>query len=172
LRVLLVQVDVDDAVAPLQELARLSLFADVTLLVAWSTHEAARYLETLKAYEHKAPTAIQERPEGEFGPRLAETLAAVRGVTRADAATLLRGFGSFAGIVAADEAALGACPGLGPKKIRRLRAALAGPLSVLPLDNAQRVRLGLPPVEAMAVAGAGAGGGDGGGDRGGGDEDD
>ena len=67
LRVLLVLVDADDNVKSLQELNRFCFLNDFTLILAWSREEAARYIETLKAYEKKSPESIQEKVEKDFG---------------------------------------------------------------------------------------------------------
>ena len=63
LRILLVLVDVDDdiSVKPLNELNKLCFNNDVTLLLCWSNEECARYLETLKLYENKSASSIQEK---------------------------------------------------------------------------------------------------------------
>jgi DNA repair protein Rad10 len=45
---------------------------------AFSVPEAARYLETYKAYENKGASAIQERVESTFLPRAQEALTTVR----------------------------------------------------------------------------------------------
>ena len=39
---------------------------DMTLLLAWSNLEAARYLETLKAYENKSPDSIRGRVDDDY----------------------------------------------------------------------------------------------------------
>ena len=66
---LLLLVDTDDNIRSLQELNHFCFLNDLTLLLAWSREEAARYIETLKAYEKKSPESIQERVEKEFGTR-------------------------------------------------------------------------------------------------------
>jgi len=61
LRVLLVLVDDPDNVQQLLELNRLAVLSGCTLILAWTYKEAARYLETYKAYENKPATSIQEK---------------------------------------------------------------------------------------------------------------
>lgn len=61
LRVLLVLVDVDDYHDVLRELNRNAILNDYTLMLAWSFEEAARYLETYKAFENKPPDLIREK---------------------------------------------------------------------------------------------------------------
>ena len=69
LRVLLVLVDTDDNIRSLLELNSFCFLNDFTLILAWSREEAARYIETLKAYEKKSPESIQEKVEKEFGKK-------------------------------------------------------------------------------------------------------
>lgn len=40
---------------------RVSVALDFSLLLSWSSEEAGRYLETLKAYEHKSADLISEK---------------------------------------------------------------------------------------------------------------
>jgi Binding domain of DNA repair protein Ercc1 (rad10/Swi10) len=61
LRLLLCLVDTEDNVKLLLELNKLAVVKGFTLLLAWTWQEAARYLETFKAYENKPPTSIQEK---------------------------------------------------------------------------------------------------------------
>ena len=72
-----------------QELTRVCVLSDFTMIVAWSLKEMARYLETFKSYEKRPPTAIQERVDTAFVPRVTETLTVVRSVNKTDVMTLL-----------------------------------------------------------------------------------
>lgn len=84
------------------------------------TQEAARYLETFKAYENKPSSGIQERVEGDYASRLASVLTAVRAVNRTDALALGAQFGTLADIMRATPQQLSACPGIGPTKVQNL----------------------------------------------------
>ncbi|XP_057268691.1 DNA excision repair protein ERCC-1-like [Pezoporus wallicus] len=70
LRVLLLQVDVKDPQRALKDLAKICVLSDCTLLLAWSPEEAARYLETYKAFEQKPPDLLRERLDHGFLPRV------------------------------------------------------------------------------------------------------
>jgi len=120
LRVLLVQCDVQDPQHALRELASIALLSDCTLLVAWSSDAAARYLETYKSYEDKPPDLIMEKTERDFIGRVTDVLTTVKKVNKTDAATLLATFGTMKGIVEASKEELILCPGLGPQKAQRL----------------------------------------------------
>jgi hypothetical protein len=50
----------------LKELAKICILADCTLILAFSTEEAGRYLETYKVYENKPPDAIMEKTFVQF----------------------------------------------------------------------------------------------------------
>ncbi len=56
---LLCHVDVEANQQPLAELMHAAIIMDYTLILAWSFAEAARYIETFKAYEKKGATLIK-----------------------------------------------------------------------------------------------------------------
>jgi len=120
LRVLLVQVDVNDPHHSLKELALLCILANCTLMVAWTPEEAGKYLETYKSYESKPPDAIMARAEDDFQGQMADALTTVKGINKTDATTLLTTFDSLANIIECEEDKLLLCPGLGPLKAKRL----------------------------------------------------
>lgn len=180
LRILLVLVDVEDPVRALQSVTLAALDAGLTLVCAWSPAEAARYLETFKAYDGKGAAAIQERVGGSFLLQATDALTAVRGVNRTDVLTLLSRFGgTLAGVLRAGAAELGECPGVGEKKVRRLHEAFSRPF-LPPPPRAAAAAAAVPddPAGAAEVEGAWewaaqeGGGGEGGElDEGGGDEE-
>jgi DNA excision repair protein ERCC-1 len=125
LRVVICLVDTDDNVRSLGELNKICFTNDLTLLLAWSQEEAARYLETLKVYEKKGTKSIQKRQESEFLPAITKALTdGVRSVNKTDVVTLLDAFDNLKGICNASEQQLLLCPGFGDTKVRALHAAL------------------------------------------------
>lgn len=128
-RVLLVQVDMPDAEEELAQLASLALYNEYTLLCAFSPAEAGRYLETLKAYEHKGAALIQERSEGTYLPRAQEAITTIRSVNKTDTINLLGHFGSVAGLMTASRESLAQPPGIGDKKVRRLWESFHAPFT-------------------------------------------
>jgi len=125
LRVLVVHVDIDDNVRSLAELNKICFTSELSLVLAWSVNEAARYVETLKAYENKGSKSIQKREEKDFIPAITKTLTdGIRAVNKTDVVTLLEGFGNLKGICDATEQQLMLCPGFGDTKVRSLHAAL------------------------------------------------
>uniref|UniRef100_A0A5K3EUX7 DNA excision repair protein ERCC-1 n=1 Tax=Mesocestoides corti TaxID=53468 RepID=A0A5K3EUX7_MESCO len=122
--VLIVLVDVDDAHHPLKELNKFGLTQNVTVMLAWSPLEAARYLECFKASINKPPEDLQ--PEaGEAGSaakkdQLAlatDFFTALRVVSRSDAAALLSKFGTVSEVIKADKKSLESCIGIGSVKV-------------------------------------------------------
>jgi len=119
--------------------------------------ECARYLETVKVYETKAPDAIQGRTEEDYLSRFTAAITTVRGVNRTDVLTLGRTFGSLAGTMQvgrtsqydrqphchhvsnkdygfltscrlqASSQEMSTCPGIGPTKVRRLHECFHEP---------------------------------------------
>ena len=127
LRLVLCCVDCEDPAKPLGEVNKAALLQGATLVCAWSPEEAARYIETFKLYETKTAEGIQARAEADYGSRLAACLTTLRGVNKTDVATLGARLGSLAAVLTASKEELGACPGLGPTKVRRLHDAFHGP---------------------------------------------
>ena len=141
-RAVLCLVDTEDAVKPLGEVNKIAAMGDCALLCAWSPEEAARYVETLKAFEKKSPDAIKERRDSDYVSRLAGALPAVRGVNKVDASSLGANFGSLAGIMRAGAGTLAATPGLGPTKTKRLSDALHAPFRRRAADAAPALENG------------------------------
>ena len=129
LKVLLVLVDVDDSEKLLFDITRTCFITDYSLLCAFSLPEAARYLETFKAFENKSVNVIKERIEGSYFPQAIDFLTTIRSVNKTDVLTLLSHFGSIAGIMNATEKQIAECPGFGEKKVKRLYDALHEPFT-------------------------------------------
>ncbi|KAI9473012.1 restriction endonuclease type II-like protein [Coemansia mojavensis] len=127
MRVLLVFVDFQDSKLALREINQAAVVGDMTLLLAWSLDEAGRYIETLKAYEHKQPDAIRERVEEGYVAKLNNTLTSIRSVNKTDALTLATNFKSVAGIAQASKEQLALCPGIGDLKAQRIFKAFNEP---------------------------------------------
>lgn len=127
LRILLVLADVPEHRPPLHELTKLGLVHDLTVIVAGSRAEAARYLETFRSYDAKGAEIIQERVAGDYASRLHAALGSVRGISRTDVSTLAFTFGKFRNLGDATQQEIRACPGVGERKVSRLYAALHQP---------------------------------------------
>lgn len=63
LRVLLVHVDIKESQNALKHLTRVCLLADLTLMLAWSSEEAGKIIETYKLFENRSPDFIMEKAE-------------------------------------------------------------------------------------------------------------
>ncbi|KAJ2501406.1 ssDNA endonuclease and repair protein rad10 [Coemansia sp. RSA 1972] len=133
-RVLLVYMDTDDSKVPLREINKVALLGDMTLLLAWSLDEAGRYIETLKAYEHKQPDIIRERVEDTYVGRLNSFLTSIRSVNKTDVLTLASNFKSVDKVAQATVEELAMCPGIGELKAQRIYKAFNDPF-VLPLNE-------------------------------------
>ncbi len=119
-RILLVLMDMQDSAEFMLQITRLCVQHDFTMLCAFTMPEAARYLETLQAYEFKPPDALQERLETTYLPRAQEALTTVRSLNKTDVVSLLSHFGSVADIFRASQADFMGVPGMGDLKSRRL----------------------------------------------------
>eukprot|EP00297_Palpitomonas_bilix_P009291 CAMPEP_0113879020 /NCGR_PEP_ID=MMETSP0780_2-20120614/7003_1 /TAXON_ID=652834 /ORGANISM="Palpitomonas bilix" /LENGTH=353 /DNA_ID=CAMNT_0000865549 /DNA_START=238 /DNA_END=1299 /DNA_ORIENTATION=- /assembly_acc=CAM_ASM_000599 len=136
LRVLLCMCDVEDNKKVLEELSAAAMKNDLTLVLAWSADEAARYLESFKAFEHKGPEVIQGKVEQDYFAKLIDILTSIRSVNKSDAMTLASTFGSLHAIATASIEELTMCPGLGEKKVKNIIEAFNSPLD--PNDTAQK----------------------------------
>jgi len=116
LKILVVLVDIEDNTKQLLDLNKICFTYGLTLVLSWSKEEAARYLESYKAFENKSSASIQERAETEFIPKLSGVLTVVKPINKTDVITLLEVFNNFSGISIATEQQLLLCPGLGEKK--------------------------------------------------------
>ena len=129
LRVLLVLVDVEDNSAVLLVLNKLAVLHNMTLILAWSDEEAARYLETLKAFESKDATLIQKKEKEMFSDQVSDVLCTVRSVNKTDVSQMMSQFGTFRALAIANMDELSLVPGVGSKKVRRLYETFHKPFS-------------------------------------------
>ena len=142
----ILQVDIKDPYIPIKDLTKICLLADLTLLLAWNSHEAGKIIETYKVFEHKPPDLIMEKQENSstlagvmlpmrlsseirsfnwdlthiFHSQIADALTSIKSVNRTDAMTLLSNFQTLQNIYEASEEDLSLCPGIGPQKAKRL----------------------------------------------------
>ncbi|GKY95716.1 hypothetical protein MPSEU_000532400 [Mayamaea pseudoterrestris] len=129
LKVLLLLVDQEDCSETLLQLNCLAVEHNMTLILSWSEEEAARYLETFKAFDGHDASIIKKREETNFVDQVANVLAECKGINKTDSHQLLAQFGNFRSLVAASMDELGLVPGIGEVKVRRLYDALHKPFS-------------------------------------------
>ena len=122
---------------------------DATPVCTWSVQEAARYLETYRAYARKPADLIKERSDGAFVSQLGECLTTVRPLNKTDVATLHRTFGSLHAMLHASAEELALCPGLGERKVSRLWEAFTEPF--VPA-RARRAAAAVAPASAGQAA--------------------
>jgi len=129
LRILLCLVDVEDNASILLFLNKVCCINNLTMILAWSEQEAARYLETFKAFEGKDASTIQKKKEVTFSEQVADAIGCIRSVNKTDAATLTSQFGTVRKILNSTAEDIRLCPGIGEKKARRLHEAFNKPFS-------------------------------------------
>jgi hypothetical protein len=140
LRILLVLVDDENNLTVLQELNKIAIMNDFTLLLTWSNLECARYLETFKSYENKSSTSIQAKDEvygnlsgggySSINTKAAKVLTShFRAINKTDIMTLFDSFHTLGNIVHATEEELIVCPGIGEKKAKRLYSTFHEPFT-------------------------------------------
>lgn len=128
IRILLILIDDQDQLQLLQELNRLAVISNFTLIFTWSNIEAARYLETFKTYENKSSQSIQSKEENEYLPKVHKLLSShIKSVNKTDVITLLDVFQDVQHLFQAKEEELMLCPGIGEKKAKRLYSVFHEP---------------------------------------------
>ena len=127
LKILLLLLDSENAERSLVDLTLMCSRNNATLIVANSQQEAARYLETFRAYANRGAEHLKERTDSSLLAMWNEMLTINRLVNKTDVHTLHSVFGSIAHLSVATEQQLVLCPGIGPSKVRRLREAFTEP---------------------------------------------
>ena len=122
-RILILHVDMDDNIQALEEINKICFMNNLTLLLAWSSFEVARYLESIKALEKKGATSIKGKIDNDFIPTINSCLTSIKSVNKTDVLTLLEAFKDFKGITKAKEELLLLCPGIGETKVKALYKA-------------------------------------------------
>jgi DNA excision repair protein ERCC-1 len=142
LRILLVLVDIEENATPLRQINKIAVDCNLTLILSWSNREAARYVETFKAYEFKTADSIKEPTlKGDYMTQLTDCLTSIRSVNRQNVLTLKKFFGSLRSIMSASLEQLSVCPGIGEKKMKRIYDAFHKPFvsSLSPLKGIKRI---------------------------------
>ncbi|KAG8907942.1 ssDNA endonuclease and repair protein rad10 [Tulasnella sp. 403] len=127
LRILLLLINRNDSEEEIQELTKVCMINNITIMAAWSREEAAQYLMTYKGYENKSPNMIKERIDSDYASIFHSALTSIKGVNKTNVVTLGIIFGDFAGISRATSEELSLCPGFGKVKARRVREAFHQP---------------------------------------------
>lgn len=129
LRVLLCLVDVEDNASILLYLNKLCVVNSLSLLLAWSEEECARYIETFKFRENKETSVIEKKKDMSFMEQISEALSSVRSVNKTDSSQLMLQFGNLKSLVTASMEEIRSCPGIGDKKVMRMFNAFNKPFS-------------------------------------------
>ena len=103
----------------------------MTLLLAWTQQDAAKYLETLKVLEFKPPDVLKEQITSSQFARLTNCLTQIKSVNKTDVVTLTSNFHSFNDIIHASKDQLASLPGFGDHKVARLQQAFDEPFLLL-----------------------------------------
>jgi DNA excision repair protein ERCC-1 len=140
LRVLLVLVDTEDNANILLFLNKLAITNNLTLILAWSEEESARYLETFKAFDGKDASIIQKKEQTHFVDQVADFLGSSKGVNKTDSAQLLSQFSNLRSLMEASMDELGLVAGMGEVKVRRLHDAFHKPFSSKAAAKRQKTR--------------------------------
>ena len=140
-RILLLLVDVEDNANALLYLNKLAVMQNMTLILAWTEQEAARYLETYKALNGKDASSIQKKESNNYVDQVADFLTGAKPVNKTDSANLLSHFSTVQAIIAASKDELALCPGLGQVKVQKLHDAFHKPFSTHATEKLKKRRI-------------------------------
>jgi DNA excision repair protein ERCC-1 len=124
----------------------------MTLILAFSNLEAARYLETYKSLENTSPDTIKETAgKGDHTDQVRVALSSVKSINSTDVVNLLHTFGSVAKIFTASLEQLATVPGLGEKKIAALFNAFHQPFvtSAALIPSTQMLKTHQPAISSF-----------------------
>jgi DNA excision repair protein ERCC-1 len=113
--------------------------SDLTLILAWSEEEAARYLETFKAFDGKDASIIQKKEQTHFADQVADFLGTSK-INKTDSGQLLSQFSNLRSLMEASMDELGLVAGMGEVKVRRLHDAFHKPFSSKAAAKRQKTR--------------------------------
>ncbi|TLS24598.1 hypothetical protein PpBr36_08144 [Pyricularia pennisetigena] len=156
MRILLTMVDIPNHEEALRELSKTSLVNDVTLMLCWSSHEAARYLELYKSYEHASFAAIRAPPATGYAEKLVEFVTVPRAINKADAVALVSTFGSLRNAINADPDQVAAVSGWGERKVKAWCKVVEQPFRVKKAGAARKKGIAAVPLRE-SVGGSRAG---------------
>lgn len=150
-RIILIQVDIDDPQSSIRELTKIAIQCQCTIFIGGrDAEDCARVLERYYAL-HSQPSLSSKQQNAKNIAKLpmdamsnsnvpishlaqvVEVLTTIKGVTRRDAVVLLAAFGSWKKLVHASEEELTLCNGIGAKKAKRLWQVFNQPF-LLPPD--------------------------------------
>lgn len=152
LRILLIMVDIPNHEDSLKELSKTSIVNNLTIILCWSTPEAAHYLELFKSSENAQPTAIRSQQAQSYNDSLVEFITTPRSINKSDAASLISTFGSLQAGINARPEQISAVPGWGERKVTQWSNAVQEEFRTR--ASAKR---GRPSAAAAAIQATGAG---------------
>lgn len=119
-RVLLTLVDLEDNERVLLSLTKIAFPNGWTMLLAWSTKEAALYVQRLRVLQNVSAASIQATVDPSPQARFSAVLQAIKSVNKTDVVTLAGRFRTLRRLSAASLDDLSECPGIGPTKALRI----------------------------------------------------
>mmetsp|Transcript_17877 Transcript_17877/g.17612 ORF Transcript_17877/g.17612 Transcript_17877/m.17612 type:complete len:167 (+) Transcript_17877:99-599(+) len=95
---------------------------EIKLLLAWSQDECAKYIQIIRTYQNKGTSLLEENKKHKTQEDLAiDSLTSIKSITKRDAKTLLKNYGSIAEIIKADHDEFINHEGIGKTKVDNLK---------------------------------------------------
>jgi DNA excision repair protein ERCC-1 len=108
-------------------LNQICAISNLTLILAFSSKDAAKYIEVLKTYEFKPADQLRQQTQHGTFSQLSSALTQIKSVNKTDVVTLSSNFDNFYDLVHADPAMLRELPGFGDQKVKRILDAFEEP---------------------------------------------
>eukprot|EP00834_Sanchytrium_tribonematis_P002121 NODE_59_length_28102_cov_0.971110.p18 type:complete len:197 gc:universal NODE_59_length_28102_cov_0.971110:26154-25564(-) len=124
LKILLVQLDVQDYSATLKELYLLTIQHNFRLMFGADIMECANVLESFSIFANKGEEFILPKSNYDYLEQVQKTLTSIKGVNKSDALTLITKFKSIKNFSKATKEDLIDCPGIADTKMKRIFAIL------------------------------------------------
>ena len=115
--------DITASQPTLRELSKLAYDSNLSIILAFSTEDAAKYIETLKTFEHKSPDFIREKVDSNNFSKISTALTKIRSINKTDVVTLTSNFKTVKDLFHAKSDELKGLPGFGDEKVKNFLKA-------------------------------------------------
>lgn len=127
LKILLVQVDIENHADALRELTMITISKGFTMLLAWNEVEAGMYISLLKHGEEESSLSIRGKIKDDYETRLVDAMGKIKGVNKKDGLSMITAYGSLKRAFDDNGATLEALDGWGAVKVKRFHDTITEP---------------------------------------------
>jgi DNA excision repair protein ERCC-1 len=132
LRILLILIDDKDCETILLTTQSLAVNQNMSVIVAFSNAEAARWLELFVANKTKSISSIEHKPNDSDFSIVMDALTEIKSISKTNVKTLMAEYGTVRHVFEAKMDELSLCHGIGDKKVLALHQAFNEPFFTSP----------------------------------------